>query len=305
MKVLLTGAGGQLARCLQDRCPAHWELLALSRAALDIANPQAVLQRVASEQPDWIINAAAYTAVDQAESESAQAHAVNAQGPAHLAQAAGVAGARLLHISTDYVFDGQQNRPYTEQDATEPVNEYGRSKLQGERAALHSLPQAIVLRTSGVYSEYGNNFVKTMLRLAVNAAKTAKPGACDAQPADAATLRIVADQHTCPTYAGDLADAVIGLTACPQPISGVYHYCGATPVSWHGFAQSIFECARQWDERFPVPRLQAIATRDYPTAAQRPAYSVLSCEKIEALGIRPKPLDTSLAAVIKAISQKT
>lgn len=301
MKVLLTGAGGQLARCLQDRCPAHWELLALDRAALDIADSQAVSQRVAREQPDWIINAAAYTAVDQAESESAQAHAVNAQGPAYLAQAAGVAGARLLHVSTDYVFDGQAHRPYAEQDAAEPVNEYGRSKLQGERAALHSLPQAIVLRTSGVYSEYGNNFVETMLRLAVKAAKVGGDG----QPASAAALRIVADQHTCPTYAGDLADAVIGLMACTQPHSGVYHYCGATPVPWHGFAQYIFECARQLDENFPVPRLQAIAARDYPGAAQRPAYSVLSCEKIEALGIRLRPLQASLPAVIKAIFQKT
>ncbi|AEC21694.1 dTDP-4-dehydrorhamnose reductase [Pusillimonas sp. T7-7] len=307
MKVLLTGADGQLGRCLQDRCPAHWRLLALNRSRLDITDSQAVSRRVALEQPDWIINAAAYTAVDQAEGDAEQAFSVNVKGAAHLAEAAGRAGARLLHVSTDYVFDGQLRRPYTEQDAARPLNEYGRSKLLGERAVLQSLSQALVLRTSGVYSEYGNNFVKTMLRLAAAAGKEVaptKPENAAGQPSNAAVLRIVADQHICPTYAGDLADAVIDLMACSPPASGLYHYCGAMQLSWHEFAQHIFDCAQRQDASFSMPPLQAISASDYSAPAQRPAYSVLACEKIKGLGIWPKPLFVSLSPVIKALLAK-
>ncbi|MGB6106038.1 MAG: dTDP-4-dehydrorhamnose reductase, partial [Pusillimonas sp.] len=269
----------------------------------DIADPRAVSRRVADDSPDWIINTAAYTAVDRAEGEAAQASAVNELGATHLAQAARDAGARLLHLSTDYVFDGGLNRPYTEQDAAGPLNEYGRGKLRGEHAVLRIAPQSLVLRTSGVYSEYGHNFVKTMLRLAAGG-----------QP-----LRVVADQFACPTYAGDLANAIIGLIERGRadgygrergqglgqagPVAGIYHYCGATPVSWHAFARHIFQCARQWDGRFPVPDLKAIPASGYPGAAARPAYSVLSCEKIRALGIESRPLQATLPAVVRALME--
>ncbi|UYO93915.1 dTDP-4-dehydrorhamnose reductase [Pollutimonas sp. M17] len=286
MNVVLTGASGQLGRCLHDRLPADWDLAGLTRAELDITDGRAVARVLARLRPDCIVNAAAYTAVDQAEREPDAAMAVNEQGARHLARAACDIGARLIHISTDYVFDGHASRPYAELDSGNPLNAYGRSKLLGERALRQACPSSLVLRTSWLYSEYGGNFVKTMLRMA-RAAGT-----------DAPAIRVVNDQFGCPTYAGDLADAVIRLAGSDPAASGIYHYCGADVMSWHGFAQEVFDCAGRRDAAFPVPRLVGIAGSDYPSLARRPAYSALSCEKIEALGMRRASLRDALPKVL-------
>lgn len=306
MNVLLTGATGQLGRSLQACRPSHWTLHALSRAQLDITDRAAIAATMDALRPTLVINAAAYTAVDQAERDRDQAYAVNHQGAAYVAQAASDAGARLVHLSTDYVFDGLSAQPYAEDDVPHPINVYGASKRSGELAVLQDHPSACVVRTSGVFSEYGRNFLKTMLHLADRA---------DAQP-----LRVVNDQRCCPTYAGDLAQAIVAMVEA-QAAADIYHYCGATAVSWHAFAQRIFQQAwRQGGQRqgegdyagrtapWPVganrqgpPVVQAIASSDYPGAAPRPANSVLSCGKLQALGIEPRPLDDALARALHGI----
>lgn len=260
----------------------------MTHADLDITDAAAVARTLGRIRPDCIINAAAYTAVDQAEREPDAAMAVNESGAGHLARAACDVGARLVHISTDYVFDGAAGRPYAEADTGNPLNAYGRSKLMGEHALRHTCPSSLVLRTSWLYSEYGGNFVKTMLRLA----RAAGP--------DAQALGVVDDQFGCPTYAGDLADAVIRL-ARPDAAPGVYHYCGADAVSWHQFAQAIFDCAARLDAGFRPPRLAAIPASDYAALAKRPAYSVLSCEKIEALGLRRAKLRDALPKALACL----
>jgi len=287
MNVLLTGAGGQLGRALQASPPAGWRLTALGRAQLDITDADAVRETVARQRPQLIVNAAAYNAVDRAEQESGPAFAVNAQGPLNLARAANGVGARLVHVSTDYVFDGRTRRPYDEHAAPHPLNEYGRSKLLGEQQALRAQPQALVLRTAWVYGAQGANFVRTMLELAARG-----------QP-----LRVVDDQTGCPTCAGDLAAAIAALASLPAVPGGIYHYCGATALTRHDFALAILRTA---DSMAPVaPRraslLRPIASSQYPSAAPRPAYSVLGCGKMAALGIPPRPLEDTLPEVVRAI----
>lgn len=290
MKILLTGAQGQLGRCLQDRLPnllpGGSQLLMPARQELDLARPDVIFGYVEQAQPDWIINAAAYTAVDRAESEPETALAVNGQAPGELARAARKVGARLVHVSTDYVFDGTAGKPYRETDATHPLNVYGATKLQGEDAVLRVMPQAAVLRTSWVYSEYGNNFVKTMLRVAE---RYQLDGSAPSTP-----IRVVDDQVGCPTYAGDLADAIIALIGMPQAVSGLYHYSGATVLSWFDFARRIFAAMHGMDSAFRMPPLEPIPTSGYPTPAARPPSSALCCDKIAALGIAPRPLEVSL-----------
>lgn len=307
MNVLLTGATGQLGRSLQACRPSHWTLHALSRAQLDITDRAAIAAAMDALRPTLVINAAAYTAVDQAERDQDHAYAVNHQGAANVAQAAGAAGARLVHLSTDYVFDGLSAQPYAEDDVPHPINVYGASKRSGELAVLQDHPGACVVRTSGVFSEYGRNFLKTMLHLA---------GRADAQP-----LRVVNDQRCCPTYAGDLAQAIVAMVEA-QAAAGIYHYCGATALSWHAYAQRIFQHAwkqgglqRQGEgdcaggaapwpvgaNRQGLPIVQPIGSSDYPGAAPRPANSVLSCGKLQALGIEPRPLDDALARALHGI----
>src|SRR5690606_27945375 len=195
LKVLITGAQGQLGRSLQQLSPPHWTVTALGSAQLDITDADAVYERVEALGPGLVINAAAYNAVDRAEQERARAFAVNAQGPLNLARAANRADARLVHVSTDYVFDGRSERPYDEQAIPNPLNAYGESKLQGEQWVLQEQPHALVVRTAWVYSAQGSNFVTAMLR----AARQGKP------------VRVVDDQTGAPTFAGDLAKAIIGL----------------------------------------------------------------------------------------------
>ncbi|MGG2140212.1 dTDP-4-dehydrorhamnose reductase [Symbiopectobacterium sp. RP] len=268
MRVLLTGANGQLGRCFQDRLPADWQILATDSAELDITVLAQVTATVSAFKPDAIVNAAAYTAVDKAESEVELAERINAAGPANLADVVAQHGIRLVHVSTDYVFDGNASTPYTEASPTNPLSVYGITKLAGERAVSAAAPDAIIVRTAWVFSEYGNNFVKTMLRLGK----------------DRDALSIVDEQRGCPTYAGDLAQAIIALLQ-QNAAGGIYHYSGDKEVSWFEFAQAIFAVAVQKAVLSKAPTLTPITTAQYPTPAHRPTYSTLAGNKIKALGI--------------------
>lgn len=268
MKVLLTGANGQLGRCFQDRLPADWHILATDSAELDITDLEQVSKAVLAFAPDAIVNAAAYTAVDKAESDVALAERINAVGPSNLAVVAAQHGIRFVHVSTDYVFDGNARTPYTEDSPTNPLSVYGKTKLAGELAVSAAAPDAIIVRTAWVFSEYGNNFVKTMLRLGK----------------DRDALSIVDDQRGCPTYAGDIAQAIIALLQ-QQAAGGIYHYVGDKEVSWFEFAEAIFAVAKQKAVLNKTPVLTPITTAQYPTPAHRPAYSTLAGGKIQALGI--------------------
>lgn len=281
MKVLLTGSKGQLGSCFQDRLPAGWEVWATDSDTLDITDLDKVKQAVAQYQPNVIVNAAAYTAVDKAETEPELAALINATGPKNLALAAKEAGARLVHVSTDYVFDGKATTPYVETDTTNPLGVYGQTKLDGELAVAEVLPEAIIIRTAWVFSEYGNNFVKTMLRLAK----------------DRDTLGIVADQRGCPTYAGDIAQAIIDLLE-KRAEGGIYHFCGDIEVAWNEFAERIFNIAIEVSKLEKKPIVNPISTEQYPTPAKRPAYSHLCCNKINILGVLLSKWENALYVVI-------
>lgn len=257
-KVVVLGAAGQLGRELVQSAGTQVECVALTRRDLDIGDPVAVADSLAQLAPELLINAAAYTAVDAAEKEVAAAHCANAEGPAHLARACKDMGARLIHISTDFVFDGAASMPYPVDAPTAPLGEYGRSKLAGEQAVRAILPEALVLRTGWVYSSYGNNFVKTMLRLM----------------ADREELGVVADQVGTPTWASGLASAVWAAAQKPG-LRGIYHWSDAGVCSWYDFAVAICEeaCALGLLAR-PV-NVRPIPASAYPTPAQRPSYSVL------------------------------
>jgi dTDP-4-dehydrorhamnose reductase len=292
MKVLVLGSHGQVGRelCRRD-WPADCELAAYDRDGIDITSREAVFAAVAAERPDVVVNAAAYTAVDRAESEPDAAWAGNCTGPANLAAACAGAAIPLIHISTDYVFDGSKASPYCEDDPVNPLGVYGRSKEAGDRAVREVLSEHVILRTAWVYSAHGHNFVKTMLRLA----------------AERPALRVVADQTGSPTNAADIAAAlaeVVRLIAAGDRRWGTYHFTGAGAVTWHGFAEAIFALAEPW--RGPAPLVEAIATADYPTPARRPANSVLDCSRIgDAFGIVPRRWLDALAEVIDEIYRAT
>lgn len=260
MKILLTGAAGQLGRELKHALAPLGELIACDRAALDLADEHGLRRRVRDIAPALIVNAAAYTAVDKAEGDEAAATAINATAPGVLADEAMRLGARLIHFSTDYVFDGSGLRAWRETDATGPLSAYGRSKLAGEAAIRASGAPALILRTSWVFGLFGANFMNTMRRLATTRDE----------------LRIVADQHGAPTWTRHLAAATALLAARPDAV-GSFHLCNAGQTSWAGFAEAIFaECtARGLLDR--APRIVPIATADYPTPARRPANSRLDC----------------------------
>jgi dTDP-4-dehydrorhamnose reductase len=288
MKLLVLGAGGQVGRELcRFAWPAGCELAAFGRDGVDITQREAVFAAVAGECPDIVINAAAYTAVDRAESERGAAWAGNCTGPAILAAACRDRAIPFIHISTDYVFDGSKTGPYREDDPVKPLGVYGESKEAGERAVREVLPRHVILRTAWVYSVHGNNFVKTMLRLA----------------GDRPVLRVVADQIGSPTSAADIAAAIGAIVQrldSGDTSWGTFHFAGAGAVTWHGFAEAIFEMASPW--RGPPPRVEAITTADYPTPARRPANSVLDCRRIgEAFGIEPRPWREALAEVIREL----
>ena len=276
MRVLLTGCQGQVVYYLENQLKeTSWTLLSCGRNDLDISDGEAVTDMVQSFMPDVIINAAAYTAVDRAESESELAFKVNAEGPENLAKAAQKVNAALLHISTDYVFSGDKEGLYTEVDSVAPNSVYGVSKLAGEAAVIKHCPKHIILRTAWVFGEHGQNFVKTMLRLGQ----------------DKKQLGVVADQFGGPTFAGDIAKALIKIVGQIEVNAntcwGVYHYSGLPHVSWFQFAETIFRQAEEQGIMKSPPVLNAIATADYPTAAKRPENSTLDCDKInQVFGIK-------------------
>lgn len=277
MKVLITGCNGQVGRCLVKQLKAlkNTEVLAVDLSELDITDSSVVDKKVFTFQPDVIINAAAHTAVDKAEDEIELSYAINSDGPHYLAEAAERIGAVILHISTDYVFDGDKDGLYSETDQVNPQGIYGLSKLAGEDAVAKACPRHIILRTAWVFSEHGNNFVKTMLRLA----KTRD------------ILCVVGDQFGGPTFAGDIADALISIAIniTDQGADfdthkyGVYHFSGMPHVSWSEFANTIFNKAVEQGELEKSPQVKSITTQEYPTPAKRPANSKLSTQKIDDL----------------------
>ena len=270
LRILLTGANGQLGWELQRTCPTHIELHAHDADALDITDAQAVHDAVQALKPDWIINAAAYTAVDKAESEIELAHAVNRDGARHLAATAHTVNARMVQVSTDFIFDGEQGHPYRPIDLPAPLSVYGASKLAGEHAVRKALGEhSLILRTAWVYSSHGHNFVKTMLRLM----------------AERETLSIVADQVGSPTWAHGLAHAI--WQSIEHKLHGTHHWTDAGAASWYDFAQAIHDEARALDLLTRDCALRPIATADYPTPARRPGFSLLDKSATwQALGIQ-------------------
>lgn len=261
--ILLLGCEGQLGKELQILLAAsHPKLIALSRNDLDLSNTVELQKCLAEIKPAVIFNCAAYTAVDKAESEPDLAHKINAKVPEILAQFAAQNSAFLIHISTDYVFDGTQSSPDSETAVTNPLNVYGATKLAGEQAIQQETENHLILRTSWVYGNYGKgNFVKTMLRLGQEREE----------------IRIVCDQIGSPTWTGDLATFIARL---PQGLRGIYHYSNSGVASWYDFAIAIFEEARALGFPLKVQRVIPIPTSQYPTPAKRPSYSVLCCDKL-------------------------
>lgn len=267
MRILISGQHGQVSRELQRRLGAVGELVVLGRDQLDLAQPLQIRQQVQRVRPDLIINAAAHTAVDQAENEPELAFAINATGPGVLAEEALALGIPLIHYSTDYVFDGSKTEPYDEADAPNPLGVYGKSKLAGEQAITAVQSQHLILRTSWVYSTHGRNFLLTMQRLLQE-----KP-----------EMRIVADQIGAPTWAGTIAASTVALIerwqAGQTGAWGTYHLTAQGETSWFGFAQAIGEALREQGK--PCANLLPIPSSDYPTPATRPLNSRLDCSRLQ------------------------
>jgi len=277
--LVVVGAGGQVGRSLVEAGPPPgWDLRPLAHCDIDITSAASVSAALNPVSRGMVVNAAAFTAVDRAEGEEALAFAVNAKGAGLLAAAAAARGLGLIHLSTDYVFDGQSRQPYDEAAPTGPLSAYGRSKLAGEERVLRAHPCAVILRTAWVFSAFGGNFVRTILRLA----------------AERPELRVVADQYGCPTATAVLAEAIrvlaprlLSATAGSAEV-GVFHLCSDEAVSWHGFAAAILGGLARRGR--PVPPLVAITTDAFPLPARRPAYSVLDCRRLTTIhGIRPSP----------------
>jgi len=289
VKVLVFGAGGQVGREVSRAAwPASFQMLAVDKATSDITDLDAVKAVIERHKPGLVINLAAYTAVDRAESEAEMAWAVNCAGAGNITEVCGETATPLIHLSTDYVFDGCKPAPYLEDDAVNPLNVYGRSKEASERA-VRAVTHHVILRTAWVYGTYGTNFVKTMLRLA----------------AERPVLRVVADQYGCPTAAADIAAALI--TIARQIDWGTFHFAGAGSTSWHGMAEEIVRLA----ERFAAwpgassPRVEPITTEQYKAPAERPMNSRLDCGKITAsFGILPTAWRSSLAAVVRELLEE-
>ena len=282
MKVLIAGAAGQVGRALVDSAPTPIEVVKCSHQTLDVADERAVLSCIRLHAPDVIVNAAARTAVDRAESEPELARRVNSDGPRYLALAAREVGARLVHISTDFVFDGASSIPYPPQAPTNPLNVYGVTKRAGEQAVLEVLPErSVVLRTSWVYAAEGSNFVRTMLRLM---------GANGA-------VRVVADQVGTPTAARSVAQAIWKITERPS-VNGIHHWSDAGVASWYDFAVAIAEIAELRGLLASAITVTPISTEEYPTAARRPRYSVLDKRSLAVLGIAPVHWRRQLQSVL-------
>ena len=285
-KILVTGGNGQLGNCfrkISDSNELPFEFIFTDSAALDVTDIDAVLDFFEEYRPQYCINASAYTAVDLAETEREEAFAVNADGVANLAEACLAHKTILIHISTDYVFDGDTNIPYSEDDFTNPSGVYGESKRAGEEMALEINPRTIVIRTSWLYSEFNKNFVKTMLRLF----------------SEKEELGIVNDQYGQPTNANDLAEAVMTIIQAPVKKYGIYHFSNYSETTWFSFASKIAELSGSGI------KLKPIATADFPTPAKRPKRSTMSLDKIEEVyGVEPKYWQNSLEECIAILSEE-
>jgi len=292
MRILLTGAKGQLGWEILRQAPdAACDCIGIDIAEADLTDPDQVDRVIEATRPDQLIHAAAYTQVDAAETDVEAAFAVNRDAAAHLPAACAAAHIPMVHISTDFVFDGKNRAPYVETDPVAPLSVYGQSKAAGEEAVRRALDRHLIIRTAWLYGIHGHNFVKSMLRLGRKNPE----------------LRVGSDQIGCPTFAADMAAAL--LTVCRRIQSqsqipwGTYHLCGQGSVSWHGFAQRIFAIAHRLD-LVPDVEVTPISTAEYPTAAPRPAFSVMSCEKIHTgFGIEAPPWQTSLENMLKRLAK--
>lgn len=284
-KIIITGGDGQLGNCLQKIAPDYqldYDFVFTDFPTLDITDEAAVQQFFEEQQPDFCINASAYTTVDLAEQESEKAFAVNANGVAHLAQSCADQGAVLIHISTDYVFDGDTNLDYSEDDFTNPVGVYGASKRVGEEMALEANPETVILRTSWLYSEFNKNFVKTMLSLFTQKEE----------------LGIVGDQYGQPTNANDLAEVIMKIIETPQKQFGIFHFSNYPETTWFQFAKKIAEFSDS------SVKLNSLTTEQYPTPAKRPKRSTMCLDKIEKIyGIEPKYWVNSLEECINILKK--
>ncbi|MBW4443224.1 MAG: dTDP-4-dehydrorhamnose reductase [Plectolyngbya sp. WJT66-NPBG17] len=289
-RILLVGSNGQVGQELERLLPTD-QTLAISRSQIDLVQPELLRDAIRQYQPSVIINAAAYTAVDRAESEPESAQTINAIAPTIMAEEAQRLKAGLIHLSTDYVFDGKQNTPYLESDRTNPVSRYGRSKLAGE-VGVQSCDRHLILRTAWVYGAYGkSNFVRTMLKLG----------------SDREQLRVVVDQIGSPTWAKHIAEAIVELLPQfeqEQIAAGTYHFTNSGIASWYDFAIAVFEEARSLGWRLNIQEVVPITTAEYPTPAMRPAYSVLACQKIFGiLGRHPAHWRQGLRQMLTHLSQ--
>ncbi len=289
MKILVLGCKGQLGRCLNDQLiNTEHEVIYTSRDQIDIADFEVTKSKILEFSPDLLINATAYTAVDKAEEDQKTANLINHLAVKNIADICNQLECWLIHVSTDYVFDGNSKVPYKEDDQTNPQGAYGETKLKGELAIQASGCKHIILRTAWVFSEYGNNFLKTMLRLG----------------AERDELSIVGDQIGCPTYAQDIAKATVVIVQklkSSEDLQGIYHYCGNSICSWFEFASKIFNCLSTFGVNSPL-KLRSIATSDYPTIAKRPSYSVLSCKKInEKFEIEMSNIDVAIIRALKKL----
>lgn len=289
MKVLITGAQGQLGRALQATLPAGIHIDAYDRERLDITSAAKISERLAHSAPDVVVNAAAYTKVDLAETEPDRAHSVNATGASNLALAARALGAKLIHVSTDFVFDGVSERPYRPDEVTRPLNVYGQTKRAGETVVLETLPErSLVVRTSGLYDVSGVNFVKTMLRLF----------------AEAPEVRVVDDQVGSPTWAPNLARAVWAWVELPKA-RGIRHWTDRGQVSWFDFASAIREQGIEIGLLSNPAPLVAVSTAEFPTAAERPLHSVLECSaSTQELGLEQVDWRDSLDAMLVQLKNR-
>ncbi|HBD06681.1 MAG TPA: dTDP-4-dehydrorhamnose reductase [Syntrophobacteraceae bacterium] len=290
-KVLVIGAYGMLGRDLvQALEKSRFEVVGWDLDHIDITSLADVRAKLPAAGADVVINCAAYTAVDRAEGESDPAFAVNRDGVAHLAEIGAALHIPLIHISTDYVFDGNADRPYREEDPPNPIGVYAVSKWEGEQVLREHLERHLIVRTAWLYGVHGHNFVKTILRLA----------------AERDEIRVVADQHGCPTWTVAVADALVQMVqriiTHPSEVPwGTYHFCGAGQTTWHGFAEAIVALGRRSHE-LRVQRVAPIATSEYPVPARRPPWSVLDCGRIAAtFGITPRPWQEALAAMMREL----
>lgn len=291
MKIFITGADGQVGKELVLRSQKkNYEFVAFNRHSLDITDQDAVEKALKKNYPSVVINAAAYTAVDNAErkNERKRVFEVNRDGPLYLAASCAQIKASLIHISTDYVFSGEKQGSYSETDKINPTTVYGTSKAAGEQAIREALGEHVIIRTSWVFGTYGHNFVKTMLRLGH----------------EKEVLRVVNDQYGCPTYAGDIAETLLTIASHVKTNNrswGTYHYCGKEITTWYGFAQTIFEIAQKYTS-LKLRELVPVRTDEYPTPAVRPHNSALDCTHIkQTFNISPTSWKIGLSSMIEAM----